>query len=109
MSRNTVIYELEKMATVINVIATFVTPALQKHFKETSFTTCTEQVPSKNRQPLLCMRSVSILAVRARLCMNPSYTTPFWMHVRGGQLSSVPSLQAFSDLATLPLFQKLEV
>ena len=85
-----------------------VTPALQKHFKETSFTTCTEQVPSKNRQPLLCMRSVSILAARAGLCMNPSYTTPFWMHVRESQLSSLPSLLAFSDPTTFPLFQKVD-
>jgi len=59
-------------------------------------------------QRLLCKRSVCILAVWAGLWLKPSYTTPFWMHVRGSQLTSLASSQTFIDPTTFPLFQKLE-
>ena len=57
---------------------------------------------------LLCKRSVCILAVWAGLWLKPSYTTPFWMHVRGSQLTSLLSSQTFIDPTTFPLFQKLD-
>ena len=39
------------------------------------------------------------------LCMYPSYMTPFWMHRRGSQLTSVPISQAFMGTEHFPLLK----
>ena len=41
--------------------------------------------------------------------MYPSYITPFWMHRRGSQLTSVPISQAFMGTEHFPLLKKTEL